>query len=220
MFDFGCVDTDAVMRMVQTGNFADLPEAMRVAASEAVDAYARTKNPQWVDLILDRACYADMLAAAQDSGNAYVLRLVVAKIDLVNLMIAVRILRMNSGVAGKALLEDAFIPGGTLAYPFIQVLFDSSEDALWTKLQSTAYGTIANRVAQGDRALAAVERTVDDYWMEMVRETKFIPVGLEVMVSFLLAHEYEVKNLRIVLAGKDAGIASATIRERIRDSYV
>jgi len=99
-------------------------------------------------------------------------------------------------------------------------LFDSSEDALWTKLQSTAYGTIANRVAQGDRALAAVERTVDDYWMEMVRETKFIPVGLEVMVSFLLAHEYEVKNLRIVLAGKDAGIASATIRERIRDSYV
>ena len=40
------------------------------------------------------------------------------------------------------------------------------------------------------------------------------------MVAFLAAHEYEVKNLRILLSGKEAGIAVATIRERIRDSYV
>ena len=64
------------------------------------------------------------------------------------------------------------------------------------------------------------DRHWKNFWMDMIRETKFIPVGLEVMVSFLLAHEYEVKNLRIVLAGKEAGIASETIRERIRDSYV
>ena len=54
----------------------------------------------------------------------------------------------------------------------------------------------------------------------IIKETKFIPIGLEVMVAFLAAHEYEVKNLRILLSGKEAGIPTATIRERIRDSYV
>jgi V/A-type H+-transporting ATPase subunit C len=56
--------------------------------------------------------------------------------------------------------------------------------------------------------------------MALVKETKFIPLGLEVMVAFLAAHEYEVKNLRILLAGKEAGIPTQTIRERIRESYV
>jgi V/A-type H+-transporting ATPase subunit C len=91
---------------------------------------------------------------------------------------------------------------------------------LWAKLRSTDYLTLSERVEQSDGSLTAVERIADNFWMDMIRETKFIPVGLEVMVSFLLAHEYEVKNLRIVLAGKEAGIASETIRERIRDSYV
>lgn len=220
MFDFGCVDTETVVRMVETGDFTMLPRAMCAAAREAVDTYAKTKNPKKVDLILDRACYADMLSAAQSSDNAFVIRLVRAKIDLVNLMIAVRILRMNSGAAGTALLADAVIPGGCLDTSFVKELFDLGEDVLWAKLQVSDYAALADRVVQSDRSLTAAERLADDFWMEMVRETKFIPVGLEVMVSFLLAHEYEVKNLRIVLAGKDAGIASATIRERIRDSYV
>ena len=51
-------------------------------------------------------------------------------------------------------------------------------------------------------------------------KNKFVPSGLEVMIAFLAAHEYEVKNLRILLSGKEAGIPVATIRERIRDSYV
>jgi hypothetical protein len=67
-----------------------------------------------VDLILDRACYADMLCAAQTAENDYVLRLVRAKIDLTNLNIAIRILRMNSGEAGKALLRDALLFGGEI----------------------------------------------------------------------------------------------------------
>ncbi|MBQ8311487.1 MAG: V-type ATPase subunit [Clostridia bacterium] len=220
LFDFGCVNAETVVRMVEADCFTGLPRAMCTAAKEAVDVYARTKNPQQIDLILDRACYADMCAAAQNAGNAYVLRLVRVKIDLLNLMIAIRILRMNSGEAGKALFADAFIHGGCLSYSFVKELFDGGEDVLWGRLQTTEYGVLSDRVAQSDRTLTAVERISDNFWMEMICETKFIPVGLEVMVSFLLAHEYEVKNLRIVLAGKEAGISAVTIRERIRDSYV
>ena len=220
MFDFGCVDTETVVRMVEIGDFTPLPCAMRSAAGEAVEAYAKTKNPQKVDLILDRACYADMLSAAENSQNAFVLRLVRVKIDLINLMSAVRILRMNSGIAGKALLEEALLPGGTLEDSLIREAFDRGEEHLWARLRTTEYGSLSDKIVASDRTLTAVERIADNHWMELIRETKFVPMGLEVMVSFMLAHEYEVKNLRIVLAGKDAGIPVETIRERIRDNYV
>ncbi len=219
-FDFGTVATEEISEMVKTGNFELLPPAMQTSAAEAMSSFAKTKNPQVVDLILDRACYADMLRAAQAADNDYVLRLVRAKIDLTNLCIAIRILRMRSGEAGKMLLRDALLAGGEIDPERLLALFEKGENELLSELRSTAYAPIAEQLLYGDHSLTSLERSCDDYWMEMVKETKFIPMGLEVMVSFLLAHEYEVRNLRIVLSGKEAGLTTTTIRERIRASYV
>ena len=39
-------------------------------------------------------------------------------------------------------------------------------------------------------------------------------------IGYLLGSEYEVRNLRILLAGLEAGLPAATLRERMRESYV
>lgn len=220
MFDFGTVSAEQIVEMVKSGRFYGLPVALSSAASEAIAVYAKTKNPQQIDLILDRACYAEMLREAKASANAYVERLVCAKIDLLNVSMAIRVLRMQSGDAGRALLEDALLEGGTLGRDRLLNAFLSGEAALLADLGGTEYSEISEAIAQSEGSTSVLDRIADDFWMSMIRETKFIPVGLEVMVSFLLAHEYEVKNLRIVLAGKEAGLPSSTIRERIRESYV
>jgi len=219
-FDFGTVPASALVQMARKGSFLGLPPAMLQAAGEAVAAYAKTKNPQQIDLILDKACYADMLREANASGNEFVVRLVRARIDLINVSIAIRILRMHCGDAGVALLSDALPDGGELAKKTLIEHFCAGEDSLLSYLRSTAYGRFVNAFLASDRSTSSLDRVADDFWMEIVKETKFIPVGLEVMVAFLLGHEYEVKNLRIVLAGKEAGLAAPTIRERIRESYV
>ena len=41
-----------------------------------------------------------------------------------------------------------------------------------------------------------------------------------VLIGYLLGSEYEVRNLRILLAGLEAGLPAATLRERMRESYV
>ena len=45
-------------------------------------------------------------------------------------------------------------------------------------------------------------------------------MGIEVPVSYILALENEIKNVRIILAGKDAALPEDRIRERLRDCYV
>lgn len=220
LFDFGTLPASKIVKMVETGNYEGLPTALCESAQVAMDEYAKTKNPQVIDLILDKACWRGMLDCAKASGEAFVLRLVQTRIDLLNVMMALRILRMKSGEVGKVLFADACLEGGTLSFERLNECLANGEEALWTFLYRTSYSVLVEKIAKSDGALSTAEKLADNYWMSLILENKFIPMGLEVMVAFLAAHEYEVKNLRILLSGKEAGIAVATIRERIRDSYV
>lgn len=220
LFDFGTLAASDIVKMVEMGNYEGLPANLQASAGKAMDEYAKTKNPQVIDLILDKACWLDMLAAANASGEALIIRLVQTKIDLLNVMIALRILRMKSGEVGKVLFADAFLEGGKVTFDSLMDSLSLGENALWESLRSSDYVRFAENFAKSDRALSTAEKLADNYWMSLILENKFVPDGLEVMIAFLAAHEYEIKNLRIVLAGKEAGIPTATIRERIRDSYV
>ena len=220
MFDFGTVAVSDVIAMVENGTFESMPFAMKSAAETAVKEYAKTKNPQLIDLLLDRACYADMLSAAGESGVAFASNIVRKKIDLTNILITVRILRMNSGEVGRLLYEDALIDGGYLSRSQLKEWFLAGEEMLWDRLLYSEYSRLAESVLKTDSSLTAVERCIDDYLMERIKEVKLVPYGAEVMISYLFAREYEVRNLRIVFAGKEAGLPTETIRERIRESYV
>ena len=220
LFDFGTVEIDDVKRAVQTGDFSALPTAMAEAADRAVKLYAKTKDPQSIDLCIDRACYADMLEAATESGVAFAEELVREKIDLTNLLIAVRILRMRSGEIGNILLGESLIAGGKLSRTWILSQFALGEKVLWKQLLYTEYEKLAEAVAATEATLTAIERSADNFFMEKLKEVKYVSYGAEVLIAFLQAHEYEVRNLRIILAGKAAGLSVNTIRERIRDSYV
>ncbi len=221
MFAFGTVAIEDMIAAVEHADFACLTPAMQRAASEAIASYSKTQNPQVIDLTVDRACYEDMLTAARESGSVFAERLVREKIDLTNLLIAVRILRMQSGENGKQLLEQALLAGGLLPTEEIKLLFAEGERALWNRIYYTDYGKLAERLAsKEEKSLTEVERVIDDYWMTHVAEAKSAPYGLDVLIGFLLAFENESRNLRIVIAGKEAGLSAAIIRERIRESYV
>ena len=219
MFDFGTVGIDAVIRMVEEATFTTLPSAMREAAVQAMATYAKQRDPQRIDLLLDRACYADMLAAAKNSPFAF--DVVTMKIDMTNLLTLVRILRMRSGEAGRMLLCDALIEGGTLSAQSLLFLYDEGEEAVWQTLsRNERYERLAQSINATACSLTDVERCIDNFLMDRVREAKWIASGAEVLIGFLLAHEYDVKNLRILFASKQAGLPVQTIRERIRESYV
>ena len=69
-------------------------------------------------------------------------------------------------------------------------------------------------------SLSAAQTAADNQWMERIREAKMVPYGPPPLIGYLLGSEYEVRNLRILLAGLEAGLPAATLRERMRESYV
>ncbi len=214
LFDFGTVSLDAVKRATENGNFSPFPPAMARAASEARAAYAATRNPQVYDFYLDRACYTDMLSAS--SGHTFLHGLVQYRADLTDLVTLVRLLRMTGG---NTMLSGALLGIGTLTSGYLEVLFSGGESALWLTLKSADFERFAFGL-HTDSPLWQIERSADNAFMSKLREVKFMSFGAEVPAAYLLATEFEVKNLRILLSGKAAGLSGATLRERMRDSYV
>ena len=220
MLDIGTVPAEEIVGAVRTNDFSLLPTHMAEAAAEATAAFAKTGNPQLIDLLLDRACYCDMLEAAQNSGEEYAVRLVKTKIDLINLVTCVRILRMKSGEAGKMLLMDSLLEGGFLPADLTVELYEAGERGFWERLLYTDYKRFAEEIGEKEPSLTAVERASDNMWMNVAREARFVACGAEVLIGYLIGVECEVRNVRIILAGKAADLPSETVWERIRDSYV
>ncbi len=219
LYDFGTVPAADVEAALREGKEGDLyPPSMAAATAAARAAYAATSDPRTIDAILDKACYADMLDTLARLGDATVLGWLRAKIDLVNITICLRILRMNRGPAGAEFLADTLLAGGTLSASFFADAYVGGEAALWAALIPTAYTKLARL---GDApALSLVEKTADDLWMETVKRDARIPFGAPVVAGYLVGWEASIKNIRILLAAKAAGLSQETLRERIRESYV
>ena len=217
LFDFGTVPADRVEPLLREGKYDAFPPAMAAAIPVAKDAYDRTADPRRMDTVLDNACYVDMLAAAENTGDATLISWVKAKIDLTNILTTLRILRMGS--VGEAFLEEALLTGGTLDRGFFTKAYAEGEARFWELLSPTAYYRLAH--VEGDpRPLSAVEKACDDLYMNLVREGARIPFGAPVAGGYLVGCETSVKNIRIILAAKDAGLDNTVLWERVRVSYV
>ena len=218
LIPLGIVDTNVLKEAHIEKDYSCLPENMAGAVSVAEEAFAATRNPQKVDVILDKACFADMLQNAEESGIELAIKIVKSKIDLTNLLIAVRLSMMELRESALSILKEALIPGG-----YKDELFDvDSMTGLVAKLaerfEYSDYSSLCPYIT-GKINLSVLEREIDNYIMKVAKTAKYIPFGPEVLIGYLVALEYEVKNIRIILAGKDAGLSSEVIRERLRDNY-
>ena len=219
LFDFGTVPADEVEGLLREGKFDKFPPAMAAAIPAAREAYDKTGDPRRIDTVLDRACYEDMLTAATATGEEVLTTWLRIRIDLTNILMTLRLLRMQMGFVGGEFLTESLLPGGTLPANFFTTAYEAGEDGLWASLKRTPYEKLI-RVEGDPRPLSAVEKAADDLYMEQVRKDARTPFGVPVVAGYLVGWEVAVKNIRIILAAKDAELSSAVIRERIRLSYV
>lgn len=219
LFGLGTVPTDTIVEAIREKDYSALPTHMSEAIPRALEAFAESSNPQQIDLILDRACFADMLEAAKATGVDYIIELVQTKIDLLNIMTCVRIMGMKLYFAAEPFMREVYLEGGTLGLDFFIAALEHGAQVLFEELEYSRYADLVKQVGHTS-PLYLIEKAADDLWMEKAKKAKYTPFGAPVIVGYLVALEYEVKNLRIILAGKDAGLGADVIKERLRTSYV
>ena len=125
---------------------------------------------------------------------------------------------MRCGAYGDTLVPAALVDGGSIDREDFRKAFRAGEEELFA-LIGKKYPYITENCRPGCD-LEIIERTCDNCRLRFSEAGKHVTMGIEVPVSYILALENEIKNVRIILAGKDAALPEDRIRERLRDCYV
>lgn len=219
----GSVPADRVAEAVESGQTGVFPAHMAAAIPAAMDACTQTGNAQLIDRCLDRACFADMAQGAKKTPVAWFSQTVRMEADLINLRMCVRVLRMGGGentVAGRELARESLLPGGALDAEWLLSLLPRGEAGIGAALSGTPYEKFGAALKNGDAKAYRLECLADNLRMEHVRSARYVTYGAQAVAAYVIGREYEVRNLRILLAGLDAKLDGAVIRERMRESYV
>ena len=204
---------------VRERNTLSLTPHMKKAIEEAVDTLARTRDPQSVDLICDRECYADIREVADRSKNRYLQGYVELLIDPINLKTFVRCRRMGQT---WSFFESVYLEGGNISSRTFVAGYDEPIQQFATRLAATALAKAADEgsaAIKDSGSFTSIEKLCDDALISYVKDAKYISFGIEPLIGYAVGKQMEIKSARIILAGKAAGIDGSLIRERVRETY-
>ena len=212
---------DKLKEAVRERKAEEVSSLFAQALHASLASFARDKNVQLVDMIIDRACYEERLQFAEATGNAFVIGLVKTQIDLVNLRTMFRLRKMGKAYA---FAKEAMLPGGTLGIELLAMGVGEPKEAVMQSFSMTKYGQLVADHAAGldgaGDAIAALETACGDYLIEYMKSAKRVTFGVEPLVAYLFAKENEVKQLRIILVGKNNDMDNEFIKRRLNIAYV
>lgn len=139
-----------------------------------------------------------------------------ARRDLLNLQIFLRLRKAGAPVHEfkMFMVEPGYIDGQQWVENYAQPL-----QSLTSLVNKTPYYNLV-RGEEAFSSLPLLEREIDNFLLEMIKQAKLVPLGIEPVIGYLLAKEREVLNLRFVFAGKKNKLPVETVRRRLRNVYV
>lgn len=184
------------------------------------ELYEEKKDPQLIDIYIDNAYFTELLELAEESQVDLFIEYAKNLIDFTNIRTLLRAKKQEKDVE---FLRQIIIEGGNVRKETYLDLLNrevSSDTDVFKKLEIYKYIKEALDSFKERGNLSDFEREMDNYFIDLIKDVKYITYGPEVIFANVLAKEMEIKNLRIILVSKLNGLDSEFIREKLRDTYV
>ena len=187
------------------------------AVKTARQVYAQTADPQKIDTVCDRVCFECLKSAAERSPFDFVSDFFGTRIDIINILSLIRQKLMGKDIR---FFSETVLSGGKMFAPQkMTEFYTRTPEEFIEYLSHTSYASIAEGFDVSSPDPSLLEKHADIFVCKMIKQMRKTPFGPQVVVGYILAKEYEIKNIRIVMAGMISGQSSDTIKERLRLGY-
>lgn len=189
-------------------------------AKKALDIYKENKDPQDIDLSLDKDFYEKLLEDAKKLDYESLIKFTKERIDLTNLKALLRIKGQGQSID---LLEKALIDGGNIEKNLFRDSLNAEKSSYPNLFfKEKIYPQVKEALEESDlnKTMQKIEKIIDNHLMNFAKESKKVSYGPEVIMGYLISREMEVKNLRIILTAKLNSLSREFMEERLRDLYV
>ncbi|MDR0406126.1 MAG: V-type ATPase subunit [Clostridiales bacterium] len=207
--DLGGVSVAAMKSAVINREYRGLTDNMKRAAAQVYDQYARLADVQLTDILFDRALLGDMLMYAEKQPEPKILEIIKTRIDLYNIQTFVRVRKMAAADRAREFMRRAVAAGGKIPPGFYLGNIAAPPDGEAAVFERTAY---ASAFAAGEN----LERSLDNLLMEQVKTARRGAFGLAPVAAYFWLKENEIRNLRIILTCKNAGIDADAVKRQLR----
>lgn len=217
--DIGEIDISAIKKELKSDVYIG-DDFYTKSAKKALDLYEESKDPQDIDLSLDRDFYEKLLIDAENLGFDSLIDFAKERIDLINLKSLLRIKGQDQSID---LFKKALIDGGNIGKESFILGFNQDIGLLPNFfINEKTYPLVKKALDTDDlkRASRDVEKAIDNHLLDFAKDSKKVSYGPEVILGYLITREMEIKNLRILLVAKQNKLSREFIEERLRNLYV
>lgn len=216
----GTIKVSDLKTYIINKDYRDLSPIMREGIETSRKTFEDEKDPQKIDIILDRFMYKDMHFRAEALNESYLIKFIEMNIDLINIRTLVRVKKQNKP---RRFLEEVLLENGKLDRENLVEMLNGTVENITNKLQNSDYIDVIKsgleEYAQS-KSLNVFEKLSDNFIMSFIRDAKYVSFGIEPLLAYIFAKENEIKVVRIIMVGKLNNINADVIRERLRDIYV
>lgn len=217
---YGTLDMTRLKAAMAQEDYSDLEKRIGDALRETVAEYDKSKDPQMIDIVLDRHYYRHLRALADETEIPMFQEYVKNQVDFTNMKTLIRVKKMDKEMK---FLDEVLLDGGSIDRDKILYSINDSLDGILIKFRKEDIGKALTEGLESYRRtgrLSDFEKIIDNRLMEINEPSKSIVFGPEPLFSYLHAKEAEIKALRIIMISKINKLSPEVIRERLRDLYV
>ncbi|MEC6747520.1 V-type ATP synthase subunit C [Marinilactibacillus sp. XAAS-LB27] len=215
----GRYDISELRQAVRTGASDVLPQPYLDSINEVQMDYDEYQNTQSIDIILDRRFFSHMRILADETGEQGIPEMVETFIDFQNLSTLTRAMKQNRT---RNFLVTILSSSGSIPKADLVDIANKDMSTAANTLKNTKYKSIIEASVDSDTneiSPVKLDFEIDNAYMKMMQDAKLKSFGPLPIAAFIYAKETEVKNLRLILSGKENGVSADGIRERMRLNY-
>ncbi|SFH61182.1 V-type ATP synthase subunit C [Pisciglobus halotolerans] len=204
---------------VWTGRSEELDPEFLASIAEVERDYAEYQNIQAVDIILDRRYFTHLRHLAEKIGDQKIIDFIKHYIDLNNLS---TLSRAISQKRTRNFLITILSSSGSIPKEELVRLGNEDLATAGKVLLEGKYGHIVEEAILPETqelSPVRIDLATDNAIMNRLKDAKLETFGPLPILAYLYAKETEVKNIRMILAGKENQLGTDRIRERMRENY-
>jgi len=220
LINIGKEPISVLRQAIETKRSNDLAEDYLISIKEATDDYEEYKNSQAIDIILDRRYFTHLRHIAEKINDAKILDIVTFYIDMNNLSTLTRAIRQKRtrNFLITILSSSGTIPKDQLVQIGADDLVNAGKKLAESKYKKIILASINDQT--NELSPEKIDLETDNAFINRIKAAKLEVFGPLPIIAYLYAKENEVKNLRLILVGKENDLPISAIRERMRTNYV
>jgi len=169
-----------------------------------------------VDFILDKAYFRTLKSLVEELGIQSIIGFLIERIDLYN--VSVLFQSIAAGMQKKYFVKAFSDCGSSPLSEWEAYIYNEQEAArkfpLWQR-----YKQIWEAAPSRKELFEELDVRIDNYLIERTKACKLIAFGIEPICAYFFNKLMEIKNIRILLKGKDSGYGTSEIQRRMRIPY-